>query len=166
VHTAVPPHCLNQCIWARRPLNVAPSPLSGLLSFRGISLFNIDRQQQRSVDDPNTLELRVPSPATPPALQDNMTDYAAPVKAILKALETGIKLTKKVSESAELAVSEFASPATEAKAYQISQSAPGLQRSLEQTAQAIRDAYQQEVETCGKTFAKALVEDSERFCSC
>ncbi|KAE9370685.1 hypothetical protein N431DRAFT_343674 [Stipitochalara longipes BDJ] len=88
-----------------------------------------------------------------------MTDFVAPVKAILKALETGIKLAHRVAESAELAVSEFASPAIEAKAQQISESAPGLQRSLEHTCQAIRDAYRQEVEICGKAFSKALVED-------
>lgn len=109
--------------------------------------------------------MRVRQLAVPPAFARKMTDFVAPVKAVLKALETGIKLTKKVSESAELAVSEYASPATEAKAQQISESAPGLQQSLEQTCQAIRDGYQREVETCGKAFAKALVEDSELICT-
>jgi hypothetical protein len=121
--------------------------------------FNIDRQQERSFDD-RTPEDCEATAGTPPALLNEMADFVAPVKAILKALETGIKLTKKVSESAELAVSEYASSATEAKAQQISELAPGLQRSLEQTCQAIRDAYQQEVEACGKPFTKALVEDS------
>jgi hypothetical protein len=89
-----------------------------------------------------------------------MTEVA-PVKAILKALETGIKLAGRVSESAELAFSEAANSATTAKAQQIAQSAPNLQKALEQTCQAIRDAYQQAIEAYGKPFTKALVEDSE-----
>jgi hypothetical protein len=94
------------------------------------------------------------------ALAPAMTEVA-PVKAILKALETGIKLAGRVSESAELAFSEAANSATTAKAQQIAQSAPNLQKALEQTCQAIRDAYQQAIEAYGKPFTKALVEDSE-----
>lgn len=90
-----------------------------------------------------------------------MADSVAPVKALLKALEAGIKLAHRVSESAELALSESANSSTTAKALQISGSAPALQKSLEQTCQAIRDAYQQDVEECGERFTKALLEDSE-----
>jgi hypothetical protein len=94
------------------------------------------------------------------ALAPAMTEVA-PVKAVLKALETGIKLAGRVSESAELTFSEAANSATTAKAQQIAQLAPSLQKALEQTCQAIRDAYQQDVEAYGKPFTKALVEDSE-----
>jgi hypothetical protein len=89
-----------------------------------------------------------------------MTDFVAPVKAILNALQIGIKLAHRVSESAELAFSESANSATTAKALQISESAPRLQKSLEQACQAIREAYQQNVEVYGKPFTKALVGDS------
>ncbi len=89
-----------------------------------------------------------------------MTEVA-PVKAILKALETGIKLAGRISESAELAFSEAANSATTAKAHQIAQLAPSLQKALEETCQAIRDAYQEDVEAYGKPFTKALVDDGE-----
>ncbi len=84
---------------------------------------------------------------------DHQDDFVAPVKVLLKALDTGIKLSARVSESA--------SSASTTKALQISESAPGLQRSLERNAQAIRDAYRQTVEACGEPFSQALIEDSE-----
>lgn len=83
----------------------------------------------------------------------DMSDVVAPVKAIIKAIDTGIKLAHRVSESA--------SSASTAKALQISESAPSLQKSLERTSQAIRDAYHQNVESCGEPFTKTLIEDSE-----
>jgi hypothetical protein len=82
-----------------------------------------------------------------------MSDIVAPVKAIIKAIDTGIKLAHRVAESA--------SSASTAKALQISESAPSLQKSLERTSQALKEAYQQNVEACGEPFTKALVEDSE-----
>jgi hypothetical protein len=83
-----------------------------------------------------------------------MSDFVVPVKAIIKAIETGIKLANRVSESA--------SSATTAIALQISASAPRLQKSLERSSQAIRDAYKHNVEASGESFSKALVEDRER----
>jgi hypothetical protein len=83
-----------------------------------------------------------------------MSDFVAPVKAIIKAIDTGIRFASRVSESA--------SSATTATALQISESAPTLQKSLERSSQAIRDAYQQNFVACGEPFTKALVEDSER----
>jgi len=77
----------------------------------------------------------------------------APVKAIIQAITSGVKLANRVIESA--------GSASTATALQISESAPNLQRSLERSAQAIREAYQQNVGICGEPFTKALVEDSE-----
>jgi hypothetical protein len=98
-------------------------------------------------------EIHIGPPALTKIMVDHQDDFVAPVKVLLKALDTGIKLSARVSESA--------SSASTTKALQISESAPGLQRSLERNAQAIRDAYRQTVEACGEPFSQALIEDSE-----
>jgi len=82
-----------------------------------------------------------------------MTDFVAPVRIIIKAIDTGIKLANRVSEAA--------SSASTTKALQISESAPVLQKSLDKSSQAIRQAYTQSVQACGEPFAVALVEDSK-----
>jgi len=82
-----------------------------------------------------------------------MDDFAAPVKGILKALDTGIKLAKRVSKSA--------SSATVAHASQISDAAQALQRTLEESSKTVNDAYRHTVDQCGEPFTKALVEDSQ-----
>jgi hypothetical protein len=85
--------------------------------------------------------------------QPIMTDhFAASVKGITKALDTGIKLAKRVSRSA--------SDASAGKALQILESAKRLQRELEGSSQVICDAYTQVLEACGEQpFTKALIED-------
>lgn len=80
-------------------------------------------------------------------------DFVAPVKLLIKSLDTGIKLSISISESA--------SSASTTKALQISECAPNIQKSLERTSQAIRDAYVQTIEACGEPFSKALIEDSK-----
>lgn len=82
-----------------------------------------------------------------------MDDFAAPVKGIVKALDTGVKLAKRVSRSA--------SSAPAAQALQISESAHTLQKALEESSQAISAAYKQNVGQCGGSFTKALIEDRE-----
>ena len=87
------------------------------------------------------------------ALTLEMDDFAAPVKGIVKALDTGIKLAKRVSKSA--------SSAPGAQALQISESAHYLQKASEETSQAICAAYRQNVRQYGEPFTKALIEDRE-----
>lgn len=79
-------------------------------------------------------------------------NFAAPVKGIIKALDVGIKLTKRVSRSA--------SHGPENLIY-ISELAQELQRNLEKSSQAISDAYRDAIGSCGEDFAKALMEDGE-----
>jgi hypothetical protein len=86
-------------------------------------------------------------------LLGEMDDFAAPVKGIVKALDTGVKLAKRVSRSAGSA------PA--AKALQISESAHNLQKVLEESSKAISDAYMQYVGSCGEPFTTALVDESK-----
>lgn len=74
-----------------------------------------------------------------------------PVKGIIKALDTGIRLTKKIAKTAS------AAPA--AQALQIQESAQNLQKSLEKSSQAIIEGYSQNDSGCGQQFTKALVED-------
>ena len=80
-----------------------------------------------------------------------MDDFAAPVKGIIKALDTGVKLAKRVSKSA--------SSAPAAQALQISESAHDLQKALEESSKAISDAYKHNVGQCGEPFTKAIVAD-------
>ncbi|QSZ31043.1 hypothetical protein DSL72_000604 [Monilinia vaccinii-corymbosi] len=77
-------------------------------------------------------------------------DFAAPVKGIIKALDVGIKLTKRIAASA--------SHGPENLIY-ISELAQGLQRNLEKTSQAIADDYRDAVRSCGEDFVKALMDD-------
>ncbi len=77
-------------------------------------------------------------------------DHVAPVKGIIRAIDQGIKLAKRVSRSAD--------SASAAQALQISESAKYVQKALESNSKAINDAYRQSVEACGEPFAKALVD--------
>ncbi|RAL60286.1 hypothetical protein DID88_000065 [Monilinia fructigena] len=77
-------------------------------------------------------------------------DFAVPVKGIVKALEVGIKLTKRIATSASQGPENF---------IYISELAQTLQRNLEKSSQAIADAYRDAVRSCGEDFAKALMED-------
>ncbi len=77
----------------------------------------------------------------------------APVRALLKALDIGIKVAGRLIASA--------SDVPAAQALQVSEAAQILQKSLERSSQAIAEAYYQNVATCGEPFLKALVEDSE-----
>ncbi|KAI9645287.1 hypothetical protein NHQ30_006022 [Ciborinia camelliae] len=78
-------------------------------------------------------------------------DFAAPVKGIIKALDAGIKLTKRVSTAANHGPENLK---------YISELAQNLQRDLEKSSQAISDAYRDAVGSCGEDFAKALMEDA------
>lgn len=79
-------------------------------------------------------------------------DVAPPVKGIIKALEVGIKLSKRVSKSAGEGSPNLA---------YISDLAQELQTNLEKSSQAISDAYKAATLSCGQAFAQALVEDGE-----
>lgn len=79
-------------------------------------------------------------------------DFAAPIKGIIKALDAGIKLTKRVARSASDGPSNL---------IYISELAQNLQKNLEKTSQAIADAYRDAVGSYGEDFAKALMEDGE-----
>jgi hypothetical protein len=80
-------------------------------------------------------------------------DFVAPVKVLLKAIDTGIKLSTRILDSA--------SSASTTKALEISESAPNVQRSLERTSNAIRDAYRDTLAACGERFSQTLIEDSK-----
>jgi hypothetical protein len=82
-----------------------------------------------------------------------MDDFAAPVKGIIKALDTGIKLAKRVLKSA--------GSAPTSQSLQIFESAHSLQRTLEESSKAICDAYKQNVELCGQSFAAHLADESK-----
>lgn len=77
----------------------------------------------------------------------------APVRALLKALDAGIKVASRLTTSA--------TDVPAAHALQISEAAQILQKSLERSSQAIAEAYRQNVATCGESFPKALVDDGE-----
>ncbi|EDN98218.1 hypothetical protein SS1G_13075 [Sclerotinia sclerotiorum 1980 UF-70] len=78
-------------------------------------------------------------------------DFAAPVKGIIKALDAGIKLTKRIARTA--------SHGPENLKY-IAELAQNLQRTLEKSCQGIADAYRDAAGSCGEAFAKALLEDA------
>lgn len=78
-------------------------------------------------------------------------DFVAPVKGIIKALDTGIKLARRITKSSNTT--------STVQALQITEIARDLQRSLEGNSKAIGDAYKQGVESCGEPFTKALRED-------
>ncbi|KAH8587595.1 hypothetical protein B0O99DRAFT_526536 [Bisporella sp. PMI_857] len=80
-----------------------------------------------------------------------MTDYITPVKGIVKALETGTKLAKRVSRST--------ASNSELHASTIFESARALQESLAESAKDISDAYAQLLGSCGDRFALGLTED-------
>jgi uncharacterized membrane-anchored protein YhcB (DUF1043 family) len=80
------------------------------------------------------------------------THVVAPVKNILKSLEVGIKLAKRIVRVADSASRD--------QALQIFESADSLQKSLERSSRSISDAYEQSAEICGEPFARALLEDS------
>lgn len=82
-----------------------------------------------------------------------MGDVVAPVKALLKALEAGLRVANRLNASA--------SSVPAAQALQISESAQGLQKVLERASNAISDAYRRDIAICGEPFNKALLEDSE-----
>jgi hypothetical protein len=79
-------------------------------------------------------------------------NFAPPIKVLLKAINDGVKLATRISESADSA------PA--AQALQITESSKNLHKSLERSFQAISEAYKRNVGSCGEPFTKALVEDS------
>ncbi|TVY78513.1 hypothetical protein LSUE1_G008168 [Lachnellula suecica] len=80
-------------------------------------------------------------------------DIAPGVKSILKAIDSGIKLGKRVARSSVYA------PA--AQVLQISESASNLQKSLEGSSKAIKDAYDISVKKCGEPFVNALLNERE-----
>jgi hypothetical protein len=84
-----------------------------------------------------------------------MSDDIAPgVKSILKAIDSGIKLGKRVARSSVYA------PA--AQVLQISESAQKLQKSLEGSSKTIKNAYNESVQICGGPFVNALLDE----CTC
>lgn len=86
-----------------------------------------------------------------------MSDDIAPgVKSILKAIDSGIKLGKRVARSSVYA------PA--AQVLQISESAQKLQKSLEGSSKAIKNAYNESVEICGGLFIDALLDECTCYC--
>lgn len=80
-------------------------------------------------------------------------DFVAPVKGINKALESGIKLARGISRSV--------SDAPAVIALKIAESAKTLQKSLENDAKAISEAYRQGVKDFGQPFFNALVENGK-----
>lgn len=85
-----------------------------------------------------------------------MSDDIAPgVKSIIKAIDSGIKLGKRVARSSVYA------PA--AQVLLISGSAQELQKSLAGTSKAIRDAYDEAVEKCGEQFVNALLDERKSY---
>jgi len=82
-----------------------------------------------------------------------MGDFIAPVKGIIKALDNGTKLAKRVSKAATSVVGS--------QALQISESAKTLQDSLEECSRDISDAYRQVLTSCGEAFVKGLLEDGQ-----
>lgn len=76
------------------------------------------------------------------------------VKGITKALETGIKLAKRISRSAESSSAE--------KSPEIIEVAQKLQKALEADSQAIRNVYLHAERACGESFNKTLLEN--RMC--
>jgi hypothetical protein len=78
-------------------------------------------------------------------------DFVTPVKGIIKALDTGIRLTKKIAKTAS-------SPPS-AQGQQIQKLAQNLQKSLEKSSQAIVEGYRQNDSGYGQQFTKALIED-------
>ena len=80
-------------------------------------------------------------------------DFAAPVKGIIKALDAGIRLTKRVAISATCTDSS--------QALRISESSQNLQRTLEKSSLVITGAYKQTLEESGEAFAQALTTDGK-----
>ncbi|KAF4627996.1 hypothetical protein G7Y89_g10153 [Cudoniella acicularis] len=78
-------------------------------------------------------------------------DVVAPVKSILKTIDSGIKLGKRVARSAK--------NAPPIQAQEISYSAQNLQKSLGENSRSISEAYAQTVEICGQPFIRGLEED-------
>jgi hypothetical protein len=78
-------------------------------------------------------------------------EFVPPVRALLKAIDAGIKIAGRLVASARRV------PA--GRALQISEPAQYLQKSLGQSSQAIVEAYRQNVAICGDPFTKALAED-------
>lgn len=79
-------------------------------------------------------------------MNDDGVEYAVPVKAIIKAYENGIKLTRRASKSAS-------SPYD-----QVVDSAERLQETLEQSLKAIAIAYKECMLACGGSFPDALAQ--------
>ncbi|KAJ5040526.1 uncharacterized protein L3040_006180 [Drepanopeziza brunnea f. sp. 'multigermtubi'] len=79
-------------------------------------------------------------------------EFVPPVRALLKAIDAGIKIAGRLVASA--------SRVPAGRALQISDTAQYLQISLTQSSQAIVEAYRQNVAICGEPFTKALVEDN------
>lgn len=82
-------------------------------------------------------------------------EFVASVKGITKALDTGIKLAKRISKSVD-------SPSGE-QTLHILETTRSLQKSLEGDSQAIGEAYRECIESCGEPFLKALSEDSKVY---
>ena len=80
-------------------------------------------------------------------------DFATPVKGIIKAYDSGIKLARRIAKSAN--------STTALKALDIATSARDLQESLEGSSKAVADVYTRCFEQWGEPFARALMEDSE-----
>ncbi|KAL2065665.1 hypothetical protein VTL71DRAFT_3335 [Oculimacula yallundae] len=78
-------------------------------------------------------------------------DFVAPVKALLKALNAGRGVASRLAASANTV--------SAAQALQITEAARILQKSLDQSSQAVADAYRQNAATCGEPFTRTLVED-------
>jgi chaperonin GroEL (HSP60 family) len=82
-------------------------------------------------------------------------DFVASVKGITKALETGLKLAKRISKSANFS--------SRAQALKITETTQALQKSLEGDSQAIRNVYWEAVRSCGEPFTKALAENRKSY---
>lgn len=85
-------------------------------------------------------------------------EFVPPVRVLLKAIDTGIKVGNRING--------FAGSVPAEQAQQILEHAPNLIKSLEQSSQAVRDAYKHNVQACGEPFTKGLVEDSKSLCTC
>ena len=81
------------------------------------------------------------------------TEFAVPVKNLIKTWSRGSKLAKKFGKTASTVSAE--------EALEIAESVEQLQRSLERDSEAVVEVYKQCLELYREAFAAVLVGDSE-----
>ncbi|TAQ84437.1 hypothetical protein B7494_g7232, partial [Chlorociboria aeruginascens] len=137
-----------------QPSHDPPSTVDSLLTRRPISppppyttpkvVLKSYRARHQRADSCDGWARRLP-------LRTMSLEWIPPVRGITKALDTGIKLSRRVAKSTILV--------TAAKALQISKSVQNLQKGLEKSKGSIIEAYEQVDKLCGKSFIEALKAD-------